>query len=201
MIRSACDAAASAASTASSEGSRLTAAGSGGGSMISAKRRRSSSVRWGSGVGAGQDLLESRTIHDFGEFGHQARTADQIESTRADLLNQRMRFLAPKQAGQQHIPDSSTLVSATLAGRRRSARAAFTSLSISPIDIGSIPASATRSAIAKSASAARRRLIASVSSRSSAYDVRSPASRAERAVASDSSICTFVMLPPSKCGA
>ena len=70
------------------------------------------------------------------------------------------------------------------ARRRRPARTAFTSRSISSIDIGSMPASATRSAIPRSASAACRRLIASVSSRSSASDVNSPASRAARAGAS-----------------
>jgi hypothetical protein len=68
------------------------------------------------------------------------------------------------------------------ARHRRSARTAFTSRSTSFIEIGSMPASSTRSAIARSASAGCRRLIASVSSRSSASDVRSSAARA---VASD----------------
>ena len=70
------------------------------------------------------------------------------------------------------------------ARRRRSARTALTSRSISSTDIGSMRAAATRSAIAKSASAACRRLIASVSGRSSASDVKGPASRAALAVAS-----------------
>jgi hypothetical protein len=64
------------------------------------------------------------------------------------------------------------------ARRQRSPRTVFTSRSISSIDIGSMPASATRSAIAKSASAACRRLITSVSSRSSASDANSPELRA-----------------------
>jgi hypothetical protein len=62
----------------------------------------------GIGIGAGQDLLELRTVHDLSEFGQQARAADQAERTRADLLDQRMRFPAPK-----NKPDSSTLVSTT----------------------------------------------------------------------------------------
>jgi hypothetical protein len=61
----------------------------------------------GIGVGAGQDLLELRTVHDLSKFGQQTRAADQAERTRADLLDQRMRFPAPKK------PDSSTLVSTT----------------------------------------------------------------------------------------
>ena len=60
-------------------------------------------------------------------------------------------------------------------------RAAFTSALISSIDIGSIPAAATRSAMDRSESAACLRRNASVKRRSSAWGVSSPASCASLA--------------------
>lgn len=70
------------------------------------------------------------------------------------------------------------LESSSLACRaRRSARAAFTSALTSSIDMGAMPASATRSAMESSASAACRRLMASLSKRAKAWEVKRPAAR------------------------
>jgi hypothetical protein len=112
-----------------------------------------------------------------------AGAADQAHSACAHVLPQRMRRPAPQNAGNQHIGVYHRSQEAPPeAGPRclRSMRAACTSALISSIDIGSMPAAATRSAMDSSESAASRRLSASVNGRSSACGVSRPAARGLR---------------------
>lgn len=160
------------ASTASSSGSRQTGIGSGGASNISVSRRTSSRER------SREVRVRARMSSNLSRPMTSANSASKTglpTSVRGRCARVRASGAALR---AKATPQSGCWYQGLPARRLRSARAALTSALISSIDIGGMPAASTRAAIESNESAACWRLSASLSSRSSACGVSSPAARA-----------------------